>query len=185
MKCSESERRIHCYRELDDRERIETDQHLETCPSCRETMETVNPAGSVIKAWQRITPTLPNEAQMTSRIMDVIRKEQERKTLAWIPYLQNLGMSALRYTMAAVSLLLIGLFLGEYAKDSEGLQGAKHYRATTEETTELNLAAFRSGFFAAKRKEQQTSTSMFQCVRACLRNDGHDCADCLEKYSKP
>lgn len=186
MNCSEIEKQIYCYRELDDRERAETDQHLESCDACREIMENVNTTTGVVEAWRKATSTLVHEARMTSRIMEAVRKAQTRGASAWRPFLRLQEIRSMRLAMAAVSLFLVVSFLGEYAKDTKAPHLSEHHSPQDrEQQIELDLASFHSALYTEKRNERPDGKSISQCVRDCLHKRNRDCSDCAGKYSKP
>src|SRR5688500_15668189 len=80
MNCSEAERRMYLYRELTDREREETQQHLKTCASCSRIMEGASELQRTIRSQYADPPPMIDESVMTRSIMNTIEELQQKKS---------------------------------------------------------------------------------------------------------
>ena len=184
MKCSETEERIYLYRELSPLELEETDQHLETCASCRLIMERVKAMSTTAVIAKAEIQPMNNKAQMTRRIMDAIDAIEKQKRGKWSVLIQKISITPLRYGMAALSFFLVFFFLGEYVRGSEP-KVTKRYPENPYRNIELNIASFHSTFFTAKKDGQHVPTFLSQCVAGCLQSRGRDCQECANKFENP
>lgn len=185
MKCTDIEKRIYFYDELTAREREETDQHLKSCESCRHTMQHVIGLKKVVASHRSHNPVMPNPSFMTHRVMRAIEENKSTSTALWDQVISFLNLSPLRYTMAALSIILVSLFVVESNDSGEILRVQQPYRIAPGPKTVLNIASFHSAFLKKKEAPAQSTTSFANCLAACLRNAEADCEQCTNKYIKP
>lgn len=180
MNCSEAEKRIYIYTELSALERSETDAHIKTCASCKETLDRVIFGRALARSFS--PPALDNAGAMTRRILDAVNPQRGPKTLAF-PRIALPGFAiSLRYAMATLSLCLLAAFFAEYSKDSE-VAREKLVNTTPHEAVKLNTAEF-SRALTVTKDEKSESTTLYECVVNCLRKGDQICAVCTERFSK-
>ena len=130
MECESAERMILMYRELAPDERMELERHIAGCDSCARQMELQTAFDANIRQAARL-PLVPVDAErLTMKVM--ARVNEQKKSRMNLPIF---GMGAwLRYTMAAVSLILVVTFYAEYSASEPDLmtRPAENFKATLE-----------------------------------------------------
>lgn len=184
MKCPEFEKRICLYDELTPRERNETDEHLKNCIQCTQLMERMDLMRKVVSVHRSDSPTLPNHAAMTRRIMSSVEQMQHKKRATVTQMLRTLMLAPLRYQMAIFSILLVVFFVREYTAGSAHMKVSIPYAAHPGPKTELNLASFHSAFLQT-RTEKRSSSSLADCIQSCRHMSAADCKECANQFVKP
>lgn len=112
MNCSEVEKRIYLYRELNEAERKQADEHIAQCESCHELSILVFKHQELIKRVRPVKPTLKNPEWMTQQIMNSVERKVKRVGL-FDGIITLLDSVFVRYAFIAASLLLIVFFVVE------------------------------------------------------------------------
>jgi hypothetical protein len=180
MNCSEAEKRIYIYTELNALERSETDVHIRTCASCKETLDHVIFGRALARSFS--LPALDNAGAMTRRILDAVNSQPGGKTLAF-PRIALPGFAnSIRYGMAALSLCLVAAFFFEYSMDAQ-MTSPKAVGTANSEAIKLNTASFSRALTTTKGAKSETIT-LYECVVECLRQNDEVCAICSARFSK-
>lgn len=185
MKCRDIEKQIYLYNELTEREQKETDEHLKGCESCLRTMKEAILLKSVVTVHQSHSPVMPNQSLMTHRVMNAIAAKQSKGPRFWEEVVSSLKVSALRYVMATLSILLVSIFVIESADQGEILQRQETSGAVLGSKTALDLASFHSAFYKKKKTQDRSRTEFATCIAECLHNANSGCEACTNKFMKP
>ncbi|HET9487278.1 MAG TPA: zf-HC2 domain-containing protein [Chryseosolibacter sp.] len=183
MNCNEVERRIYLYGELTPREREETDAHITTCATCGKISERVHRERQMLREMLLAPPPVMAPSRITDRVMRAVEKtREERENLTLLTFLSTLIFARpLRYAMAAFSLLLVGVFVNEYHQYGE--PALYKHLPQRRGLTELNSASFYE-VLQNKEKNPGTTSSVYECVMACLQTEDNVCPDCKIKFTK-
>lgn len=178
MKCENAEQRIFLYKELSERERDETDEHMRHCASCMQIMERASTSDQIIRRHRADTPLLQDDAAMTRRIMVAIGARQERSAVR-TSNRQVFAMPAIRYVMAALSLVLAISFVIESTSSADM---PELYPRISGDKPLLNVAAFQSAWVNSRNNRQQ-SAMLARCVASCVESK-EECEGCANIFSK-
>jgi len=181
MKCSEAERRIYLYTELTSIERDETVQHLLTCAACRKIMDRATNTRLILRDVSQAHAEIPNKDIMVARVMQRVQEIQQKKRAPFGTFFSNPIQNPVRYGMAAISVFLLIAFVREYNTSVQTPSSNVSHRVETGEKVELNSASFHDLLIAPKEKNQNHTTSFYDCVMRCLHTDDANCEDCRVK----
>jgi hypothetical protein len=184
MNCSEAERRIYLYKELTPREQEETQRHIATCMSCKEIMDRVKSARIILRPISQTRTDMPDKGVMAARVMNAVRKMQQKKQVQSNIFPSNVFIHTLRYAMAALSLFLLVAFVNE--QDMEIMTPPLQLNSSLEDgqKPELNSASFHDALIAVKEKNKNHPRSLYDCVMLCVSIGDADCKDCGIKTEK-
>jgi hypothetical protein len=178
MNCREAEERIYLYEELSPREREQTDLHIKTCAACKQISDRAKTLREMTAATAK--PVLPDSAAMTRRIMSVVQQKVPGRAMTLGKFFQVPYINALRYSMAALSLLLLFSFVQEY---NMGVQVSGPVRSSHNTGAVLNTTSFREALETARKKNSHTS-SLYDCITKCLQTHDAICSDCRIAFTK-
>lgn len=112
MKCSEVEKRIYLYRELNEAQRKQADEHIAQCASCRSLATQAFHHQELIKNIRPIKAVVNNPEWLTRQIMNVVERKEKRVSF-FDDIVTLLDSLFVRYAFSLASLLLIGFFVVE------------------------------------------------------------------------
>ncbi|HRJ29130.1 MAG TPA: hypothetical protein PLV21_10040 [Cyclobacteriaceae bacterium] len=155
MKCSEYEQSIYLWEEISPEEKAALTRHMEACSTCAELFQQIQLMKQrVIEASANKT-TAPHAAQLTSRIMQAVHKQQSNSPANLTAQIFS-PFQLIRYAFATLSFILVISFGMEYARTGAP---QKPQPATLEEAVILSSTIIRSS--AADRKKRKSIFS--QC----------------------
>ncbi len=191
MKCSEFEKLIYLYRELDDVEKQSLEAHLVTCSSCSAIFDQARKdqvkMSSIVKEvpdkFKNVNPFL------TSKIMSGIEQEEERSRVSIIEqFLPVFRFQWLRYAFALMSLVLIAVFIVEVNPVYQTKNVVSFYRRIPiKKTVQLNSSAFGERIKNSPRNNQSgtESFSFAECLNVCKGEvQENNCEECLSRLTK-
>jgi hypothetical protein len=179
MNCREAERRIYLYTELSSREREQTDLHIDKCVACKQLSDRAKTLRELTSATA--TPEPPDPAAMTRRIMNAVQESTHRRTLTLPEFLRVPYVNAVRYGMAALSLLLVFSFEQEYNRGVQVSGPVRLYHSTGPAV--LNTMSFGESLKTAKERNNRTS-SLYECITKCVQAQDAICSDCRIAFTK-
>lgn len=140
MHCKKTLSRLSAYvdKELPSHQRLEVDEHLESCRACREKLERVYRVGGFLD--RLAVPPLPG--RFAARVMAEAKKgtisAQEKKPFSmpnWWPLGWFSGLSA-PMRLAACALVILACFLGLFMSREISLSGGPQPKAALLESLE-------------------------------------------------
>ena len=191
MMCSECEKLIYLYKELDDHEKRQLDTHISSCVSCSALFAKVQKEQSVVDEIMKQVPgKFKNENPfLTSKVMTAIQRESEKRGISIIEqFLPVFGFRPLRYALAVVSLIIIVFFLVEIDPVSQTKNVVSFYKQMPiRETVRLNSSAFRERIKNSIRNPEAEAASSFSfagCLNECRDEQKNNCEECISRYNK-
>jgi hypothetical protein len=112
MNCREVEKRIYLYRELNDAERKQADEHITQCESCRALAAQAFHHQELIKKVRPMRAVVNNPEWLTQQIMNSVERREKRVSL-FDGIATLLDSLFVRYAFSVASLLLILFFAVE------------------------------------------------------------------------
>jgi len=190
MKCSDCEKLIYLYKELDSNERQKLEAHLLSCTSCSARFEQFQKNQMMISAAVKDVPgKFKNENPfLTAKIMSAIQKDAERTKVSIIErFLPVFRFQPLRYAFALISFALIVMFVVEIDPAYQTKSVVSFYRQIPiKKTVQLNSRVFAESVRNSIRSNQsQPSFSFAGCLDVC-REDAQEnnCETCLSRLNK-
>jgi len=111
MKCDNIKKLIHLNDELSEIEKEVLKEHLSTCDSCNELMESVESADTLIQKIKKLEPELTYPQVLTSNIMQSIKKHERQMASFSIKNLfEMLVFNKVKVLAYSIVIGLIGLF---------------------------------------------------------------------------
>ena len=162
MKCTEIERMIYLFGELEENERRMVNQHIATCISCEKLHERQQEYRSAIKKFAATSP-IANKGRLTDQIMAAIEKKETRSHVDLLE--RVLLTSPAKFSLAAVSLFLFMFFISEI--NQPGIVSRPFYTdklISTIKTDPWNLSADQVLAFKAV-KQNHSMAGLFQFLR--------------------
>lgn len=154
MRCKDFEQDIYLYSELSETEKTKVGVHLETCAACKELFQLVSATRVSITEAAAKKPEIVNHARLTSNIMQAVAGQRKQSTL-WI------NNVFLKYTMAAVSCVLIIAFGAEQISSAERF--SKPIPGT--KTVTLNSASIIKTMLD-KNQHPDSRSSLYACAKS-------------------
>ena len=191
MKCSEFEKMIYLFNELDNSEKRKLEGHLSTCASCSALFAQLRKdQGTLSEVLKQVPDKFKNENPfLTSRIMSSIEKENARSTASIIEqFIPAFGFRPLKYALAAVSFALLVLFIVQVDPVSKTQQAVSIYKQMPiRKTVQMNSSAFREKIKNSIRNDQVKEASSFSfadCLKDCRDNQNNNCEECVSRFNK-
>jgi hypothetical protein len=191
MTCAECEKLIYLYTELDPDEKQKLTRHLETCSSCKELFASIQRKQEVLFPLLKSVPEkFENENPfLTAKIISAIQSgkvESESIIERFLPFLR---FEALRYSMAAVSLMLVALFIKEMKPTEQAVSAIAYYKKMPiRKTVQLNSVAFREQLkktVKTNRPELAAAFSLSVCLEKCRGGSNEsDCTKCEKLFNQ-
>jgi predicted anti-sigma-YlaC factor YlaD len=163
MNCSEVERRIYLYRELNETERKQADEHIAQCESCRALSTRVFLHQELIRKISPVKPRVKDPEWLTQRIMNSVERKETRTSYmdAAASFLNSLFV---RYAFSALSIALMAFF---FVEQQPGDQTKTVAKVEITQGTILNTSSFmRSHINNRKKREQTLSISRYTYQRS-------------------
>ena len=136
MSCKEIEKQIVLFSELTDLEKERVMKHIKTCAACAELFKTETSTANIIGRASQTQLELTHPHQLTNVVMAIIEKE-DRQRASWIDLsFLNFDLCIVKYSMTALSLLLILSFAIELTKAPD-IQGQRLVVKTNHATSVL------------------------------------------------
>lgn len=191
MKCSDFEKMIYLFSELDDREKQKLEGHLTTCASCTALFAQLRQDQvTVSEVLKQVPDKFKNENPfLTSRIMSSIEKEKAKSTVSIIEqFIPAFGFRPLKYALAAVSFALLVLFIVQVDPISQTEQAVSIYKQMPiRKTVQMNSSAFREKIKNSIRNDEVKVASSFSfadCLKECRDNQNTNCEECVSRFNK-
>src|SRR6185295_13577672 len=105
MKCSETEKLIYLFDELEESDRAEVQRHIASCLACQELYQRTRIEKDILRKTLLSRPhELPNHARLTSNIMAAIQRQRTERVSVLDAVFHSLSVK--------YGLLILSLFLG-------------------------------------------------------------------------
>src|SRR5690348_7590162 len=112
MPCKDFEKRIYLYSELSSEEQRTLEEHLQQCDSCRALLNDVQSMTKKVQEFAAVKPLPRNNANLTHQIMSGVEKSKNKNLV--LSSLNTLfAMPTLRYSLAALSIIIVASFITE------------------------------------------------------------------------
>lgn len=160
MSCEKYLQDIYLYDELSPEKRQVIDKHVLTCTDCRTLLEKVQQQS----AWVKHASLAPPEARHPQKLTDAILARIERPTrraALVTTLLAPMDSLFVRYSLAAVSVGLLVLFLSE--QQSGPVVVKTMHRPAASAT--LNTNDFLQPYSQEKEQRPPAPPSWYQCLR--------------------
>ena len=160
MSCEKYVQDIYLYDELPPEAREVIDKHVLTCTDCRTLLEEVQQQS----AWVKHASLAPPEARHPQQLTDAILARIERPTRSAslvTTLLAPMDSLFVRYSLAAVSVGLLVLFLSEQ-QNGPAVVTPMHRPAAA---ATLNTNDFLQPYTQEKEQRPPASPSWYQCLR--------------------
>ena len=170
-KCASYERLIYLYRELNNKETIELEQHLHSCPHCRKIFGVVQDLGE--RFGRSEVQTLENSAAFTHQVMDAITASKaKRSNMFLLPKL-----SIVKYSFAGMSFFLCIFFFYEHA--------ATPGNVPRQMSNERGTIMLETHDFLQNARRNSASNLVSSCLRECgAQALTADCKKCQSKIKE-
>lgn len=160
MSCAHYLQDIYFYDELSSEERLNVDQHVLTCASCRTVLEEVQQQSALVRHAAATRPEPAHPKQLTDAILARIEQPAPRATVV-TRLLAPLDSLFVRYSLAAVSVGLLVLFVSEQYSGPVVVNRMPGPAASAT----LNTDAFLKQYAEEKKQPKPTTPSWYQCLR--------------------
>lgn len=191
MKCTECEKLIYLFHELDESERRKLDEHLSECEACTRLLAGIQQERDGIKAVLKEVPEkFENENPfLTARIISAIQNKHARTESMIERFLPFMRFNLIRYSMVVASILLLAIFVAEVQPGQQVASAIEYYKQTPiTKTVQLNSAAFREKFknsIKTDRPELAASFSVSDCLKKCRVGTGEEnCKECEKLFNQ-
>lgn len=165
MKCEEAEKRIYFYRELDRQEQCELDQHVSTCKSCQQVMQSTQQVEALLRKSVEVKPQPKNAALLTQRVLTSIKKKEKHTGFsALVDYFDSYFT---KYAFAALSIILVTVFVGEYSQEAVVL---RQNVTITHDGPTLETREFHQKFSQRKRQKEAKPISRYAHYKELYSN---------------
>lgn len=125
MNCRDLEKTMYLYEESTPAEKKRLDLHMATCSECRKLFDRQAEGRAMVKLmFPADKPDFPGA--LSERIITAVKNQDKRKVFDKI--FEGIGFTAMRYTFASLSLVMVVAFLME-SRDHDRGKPAIHYRA--------------------------------------------------------
>jgi hypothetical protein len=185
MKCSECEKLIYLFHELNDAERRALEEHLLECNACTKLFARIQREQDSVKAVLKPVPeNFENENPfLTAKIIAAIQNKHVRTESMIERFLPFMRFNVLRYSMAIISAILLVFFVTEVQPRQQVASAIEYYKRTPiTKKVQLNSVAFRERFrnsIKTNRPELAASFSVSDCLKKCRGNAADDtCKEC-------
>lgn len=157
MSCEQYEQDIYVYDELSPGEREIIDKHVHTCAACQALLEEVQQQAAWIK---HVSTTRPEHAQPQRLANAILAQLEQPRTSMATKLLASLDLLFVRYSLAAVSLGLLILFVSEQQHQAVVINPIP----TPTASATLDTKAFLQQHTPDKRQRRPTTPSWYQCL---------------------
>jgi anti-sigma factor RsiW len=157
MSCEKYEQNLYLYDELSPQERAIIDEHVHTCIACRSLLEEIQQQSAWVKYASQTRPEPAHPQRLTNAILAQL--SQPRTSMA-TKFLAPLDILFVRYSLAAVSLGLVVLFVSEQQQGSVVTKSMPRPAASAT----LNTNAFLQQYAQEKEQRQPAQPSWYQCL---------------------
>jgi anti-sigma factor RsiW len=184
MKCNDYKKMIYLFNELSESEKKQVQQHIADCPACYEAFDLVQNQNKIIKQAFKRSGGPEINSVLTNRIMHAIEKTTEKPALA-DRIVASIQSHFVRYSFAAVSLLLIASFVAEtQLVDQYQVTASVNNIGHAEKTIELNSKLFLENYRQNSDNRsagELTRISVLRCIRECKSGTMDICEKCKPK----
>ena len=191
MKCSEYEKLIYLFHELNDSERRTLNEHLSECNACTKLFARIQREQEGAKALFKTVPEkFENENPfLTAKIMATIQNEHARTESMIERFLPFMRFRVLRYSMAMISVLLLAFFVAELQPGQQVASAMEYYKRTPiTKTVQLNSVAFREKFrnsIKTNKPELAATFSVSDCLKKCRgAASDENCKECEKLFNQ-
>jgi hypothetical protein len=183
MKCTEVQKDIHLFDELDGSMQQQVMAHLNTCADCKRVFDDAARSRQLIRRMPPAIHSLVDSRKFTDKVMRSIRDlQQQPHGSSFIEVLLDyLSLRSVKYSMALLSIISIGFFVKELTQNTEPKEATRHTQMAPSDPVKLNTASFFQQFQKVKN-EGQTRASISQCLIDCRHSPQADCSSCKTKY---
>jgi hypothetical protein len=183
MTCTEIQKQIYLFNELKADQQQMVMVHISACPACKHTFDEAANGRQLIEKIAREPQQLDDALKFTNQVMGAVhfaRRSPEHKS--FIDALMDfLSLRLMKYSMGALSIIFIGLFLLELTGNPEPIHQIQQMPATSADVTELNTTSFFQQFQKIKA-EGQAGSSIVKCLIECRHTARLNCSSCRTKY---
>lgn len=165
MKCEEAEKRIYLYRELTLQEQRELDQHVSTCKSCQQVMQSTLHVEALLRKSIEVNPQPKNAALLTQSILTSIKKKE--KQAGFSALLDYFDSYIIKYAFAALSIILVTIFVNEYSQETVVLRQNLTF---SQDGPTLNTPEFHQKFHQRKRQKETQPISHYAYYKKLYSN---------------
>ena len=175
--CNDIREQLFLYKDLSDDMKREIDGHLNNCTDCKVLYQEMEAFHSTIKTVAAHTPEVPNPVWLTNAVLSQIEAGWPQKVIVQQKrYSPGWFMSLFRYPMAAMSVILIGLFYLQY---SDGpFRGREQNPVVAEKGPVLNTKNFETAISRWNERKKVPSylrgcygpKRSRELIMACLRD---------------
>ena len=165
MKCEEAEKRIYLYRELTQQDQRDLDQHVITCKSCQQVMQSTRQVQALLRASIEVKPQPKNAALLTQRVLTSIKKKEKHAGFSVL--LAYFDGYFTKYVFAALSIILIAVFVNEYSQETVVL---RQNVTITQEGPMLDTREFHQKFRQSKRQKEAQPISRYAHYKELYSN---------------
>jgi hypothetical protein len=191
MKCSECEKLLYLFQELNDSERRALEEHLSECDACTKLLARIQGEQAGVKAVLKPVPEkFENENPfLTAKIIAAIQNKHARTESMIERFLPFMRFNVLRYSMAIISFILLVLFVAEVQPRQQVAIAIAYYKRTPiTKTVQLNSVSFREKFrnsIKTNRPELAASFSFSECLKKCRGNAADStCKECEKLFNQ-
>ncbi|HID93111.1 MAG TPA: hypothetical protein EYP60_03340 [bacterium (Candidatus Stahlbacteria)] len=109
MECKRIKEKLSAFidNELEEKKRLEIEQHLADCPVCNQEVKVLTQAWNALEVWKKIRASDSFEARFWQRV-------REREQRQFLPQRLFRRIVQIPVPVAAAIVLVIGLLLGNY-----------------------------------------------------------------------
>jgi hypothetical protein len=187
MKCSDVEKLIYLFDELEERDRTEVQRHIASCLACGELYQRTRIEKDLLRQTLLTRPfELPNHARLTSNIMAAIHQKGNERSSVFDLAFHFVFSKPVRYGLLTLSLFLGLSFFLQY-NESARLPAYESYDHSNPgaATIELNSTSFYQEFNRLKQSGTGTTAfSLHQCLQACQKLSADACFVCKSRFPK-
>ena len=186
MKCSEAEKLIYLFDELEEKDRAEVQRHIASCVVCRELYQRTRIEKDILRQTPLTRPhELPNHARLTSNIMAAIQRQNTDRVSVLDTIFQSLFSKPVKYGLLTLSLFLGISFFLQYNESARHPVRSYDLSTSMVAKVELNSTSFYQELHRVKQSGAgPTAFSIHQCLQACEKLSDHACFVCRSRFAK-
>lgn len=189
MKCERYGKIIYLYNELNAKEKLDVDKHIQVCEHCQLHFAQLLHEQHFLKSVFTSVPISTDDAALADRIMTAINERHIPRINRMNSMLQFLQLNPVRYALTVTSVVLFVFLITELRQvknKNPNTVRVNNADSTFQKDVKLNSAHFYESLRQTNTSSDFThsrSLSLYESIRVCKKsNDHQNCSDCKRKY---